>query len=321
MSDDAQLKSALERTNEAGDLDFKSSFDVGSNGDWLALIKDIAAFSNSGGGLIFVGVADNGAPTGIDLSPVIGIDPADLTNKIHKYTGTHFHAFEIVECQKADHNIVAIRIGPTRTPLVFTRVGTYEPIPSQQKTVFSVGTVYFRHGAKSEPATSEDLRGFIDRELEIIKKSWLDGIAKVVEAPDGSRIAILPPEARSAGPSGALPLRLTDDPLAPAYYAIPIDSTHPFRQKEIVREVNAKLGSRRVITTHDILCIRRVFEVQKDIALCYTQNYATPRYSQAFVDWIVKKFEQDPGFFESTKRQFDQLKHNNSRVSKSPTAD
>jgi len=93
----------------------------------------------------------------------------------------------------------------------------------------------------------------------------LDGIAKVVEAPVGLRFAILPPETQPDGPSGALPLRLTDDPTAPAYYAIPIDTTRPFRQKEVVREVNAKLAGRKTINAHDILCVRRVYSVQKDI--------------------------------------------------------
>lgn len=179
----------------------------------------------------------------------------------------------------------------------------------KQKTVFSVGTVYFRHGAKSEPGTSDDLRAFLERELELIKRSWLTGIAKVVEAPAGSRFAILPPEAQAQEPSGALPLRLTDDPNAPAYYAVPIDTTHPFRQKEVMSEVNKRFAGRKAINTHDILCIRRVFNVQKDIKFCYTQNYATPRYSQAFVDWVVRQYDEDDGFFEKTKVRFDKLKY------------
>ena len=312
MDDEHKLKNALEQRTEAADLDFKVGFDADSSADWLALIKDVAAFANFGGGIILIGVSDDGIPTGADMSTFLAIDPADLTNKVHKYTGTHFHDFEILACQKAGLEIAALRIGSCRTPLVCTRVGTYEVAPGQQKTAFSVGTVYFRHGAKSEPATSDDLRGFIDRELEVIRKSWLDGIAKVVDAPPGSRIAILPPEAHPTGPSGAVPLRLTDDPSAPAYYAVPLDTTHPFRQKEVVREVNARLSGRRSITSHDILCIRRVYEVQKDIRLCYTQNYATPRYSHAFVDWIVDRFDQDSSFFEATKTRFDQLKPKNS---------
>jgi hypothetical protein len=303
-----ELAALLARTGETADLDFKSQFDIEDSADWLEIIKDIAALANSGGGTILIGVNDDGTPSGTDVAGALAIDPADLTNRIHKYTGTHFHGFEFTECDKEGHEVCAIIVKGCRIPLVFTRVGTYEVAMGKQKTVFSVGTVYFRHGAKSEPGTSDDLRAFLDREVELIKRSWLDGIAKVVEAPAGSRFAILPPEAQAAGPSGALPLRLTDDPNAPAYYAVPIDTTHPFRQKEVVVEVNRKLVGRKAINAHDILCIRRVFNVQKEIKFCYTQNYATPRYSQAFVDWVIQRYEEDNAFFEKTKAQFDHLK-------------
>lgn len=308
MADDSKLKDALERSAEAADVDFKSAFDVTRPGEWLEIIKDVVAFANSGGGTILIGVTDDGLPSGEDVNAVLAIDPADMTNRLHKYTGTHYHGFEVTKCQKAGVEICAICIGPVRIPMVFTNVGTFETTPGKQKNTFSLGTVYFRHGAKSEPGTSEDLRTFVEREIETVRRSWLEGIAKVVEAPAGSRIAILPPETHPAGPSGAVPLRLTDDPTAPAYYAVPIDATHPFRQKEVVREANALLAGRRVINSHDILCIRRVYSIQKDIALCYTQNYASPRYSQAFVDWIVRKYEEDEEFFGKTKQQFDKLK-------------
>jgi Putative DNA-binding domain/EC042_2821-lke REase len=308
MPSEEELRTLLTRTAETAELDFKSKFEGADAGDWIEIIKDIVAFAKSGGGTILIGVSDDGAPSGADVAGALAIDPADLTNRIHKYTSTHFHGFEFIECEKGGHKICAIMIQSCRVPLVFTRVGTYEVAHGRQKTVFSVGTVYFRHGAKSEPGTSEDLRIFLERELALIKRSWLDGIAKVVEAPAGSRFAILPPETEPAGPSGALPLRLTDDPTAPAYYAVPIDTTHPFRQKEVVREVNTKLAGRKTINAHDTLCIRRVYSVEKDIKFCYTQNYATPRYSEAFVDWVVQKYEEDESFFNKTKQQFDQLK-------------
>jgi hypothetical protein len=308
MVDQAAIERALEQTSESAILDFKSGFDVDQAGDWLEIIKDIVAFANSGGGTILIGADDEGKPTGGDVSGALSIDPADLTNRIHKYTSIHFHAFETLECRKQDREVCAIAVGATRIPVVFTRVGTYEIGGGKQKTVFSAGTVYFRHGAKSEPGTSDDLRQFLEREIEATRRSWLDGIAKVVEAPTGARIAVIAPEAQAANPSGAVSLRLTNDPNAPAYYAVPIDSTHPFRQKEVVREVNKALAGRKVINPSHILWIRRVHGIQKDISLCFTQNFATPRYSQAFVDWIVRRFQEDSEFFEKTKAQFDRLR-------------
>jgi hypothetical protein len=48
------------------------------------------------------------------------------------------------------------------------------------------GAVYFRHGAKSEPATTEDLRNVIGRRVEDIRNSRLGGIMKLVTAQTSS---------------------------------------------------------------------------------------------------------------------------------------
>jgi hypothetical protein len=308
MHPDDSLLLALGRSSERDDVDFKSSFDPSSNRDWLELIKDIAAFANSGGGYILIGLHDDGSPAGSDVSGILSVDPADLENRLFKYFGQHFSGAEIIETQKQGSEICAVRISPARVPIVFARVGETELPDGKKKTTFALGTVYFRHGTKSEPGTTEDLRRFLERELEFTRKSWLNGIAKVVEAPAGSRFAVLPPEGSPTGPAGSLPMQLTNDPEAPAYYAVPLDQTHPHRQKEVVKGVNARLAGRKTINMHDIICIRRVYEVQKNISFCYTQNFASPRYSQQFVDWIVTQFEADTDFFEQTRQKYDEAK-------------
>lgn len=131
MADDTQLTIALERSAEAADLDFKSTFDANQAGDWLEIIKDIAALANSGGGTILVGLNDDGSPSGTDVSGALSIDPADLTNKVHKYTGIQFDGFEVAECHKREHLICAISVCGWRIPIVFTRVGTYEAAPGK----------------------------------------------------------------------------------------------------------------------------------------------------------------------------------------------
>lgn len=194
------LAAALARTTESADVDFKSSFDNSVSRDWLELIKDIVAFANSGGGYILVGLDDDGLPTEYDADALLSIDTADFGNKLHKYTGQHFAAVNLMECAKQGSKLCAIRVGAARIPIVFTRVGEIELTDGKKKTVFAIGTVYFRHGAKSEPGTSDDLRSFLERELEQTRRSWLDGIAKVVDAPTGSRFAVLPPEGTRTGP-------------------------------------------------------------------------------------------------------------------------
>lgn len=308
MPRDQALSDALARSGESQDVDFKSTFDPTALRDWLELIKDIAAFANSGGGHILVGLSDDGLPSGADVTALLGVDPADLGNRFHKYTGLHFGGVELIECEKSGHEICAVRVPGVHVPIAFTRVGETELADGKKKTAFALGTVYFRHGAKSEPGTSDDLRAFLEREVERIRRSWLDGIAKVIEAPTGSRIAVLPPEGAPTGPAGSLPMQLTNDPGAPAYYAVPLDKTHPYRQKEVVREVNAKLAGKRTINSHDIICIRRVFGIQNKINFCYTQNFASPRYTQQFVDWIVDQYSRNNAFFEEARIRFDVLK-------------
>src|SRR5712692_2586706 len=83
--------------SESATVDFKASFDPQSKGDWCELIKDMIAMTNSGGGNLIVGVADDGSFSGCDIKPLLDTDPADVTNHIHSYTDQHFAAFEIVE--------------------------------------------------------------------------------------------------------------------------------------------------------------------------------------------------------------------------------
>ena len=56
---------------ESGSVDFKASFDPKSTQDWCELIKDIIAMTNSGGGTIIIGVADDVAHgfVGADFEP------------------------------------------------------------------------------------------------------------------------------------------------------------------------------------------------------------------------------------------------------------
>lgn len=312
MSSAAQMTAIMEKAlganSESEDVDFKSAFNPSVPEDWLEIIKDIIAMANSGGGIILIGINNDGSPSGYDIDCVLSVDPANVTNKIYKYTDYQFHDFQIKEASKLENKICAFVIGGIDIPLIFTEVGTYQIEGGKQKTAFSKGTLYFRHGAKSEPGTSEDLRRFFERQLERIKKSWLDGIAKIVEAPAGSKVAVLPPDIKHSSLPQALPVRIVDDPSAPTYYALKVDDTHPHRQKEVVKLVNERLAGRKTTTSHNIVCIRRVFNIQTDIKYCYTMNYASARYSSAFVDWIVEQYEKNEQFFDEAKVKYDVMK-------------
>src|SRR5688572_12559908 len=95
-----RIQAALDATSEAADLDFKASFDPKKAGDWLALLKDIVAFANSGGGIILIGLDDDGKPSGANLDALLDTDPADFLNQINKYTGVQYAGVELAKCEK-----------------------------------------------------------------------------------------------------------------------------------------------------------------------------------------------------------------------------
>lgn len=59
--------------------------------------------------------------------------------------------------------------------------------------------------------------------------------------PAGGEIRIIPGELAKAVDSKALPVRLVDDPTDPPVRALDPDKTHPFRQTELLTEVNKRL--------------------------------------------------------------------------------
>lgn len=105
---DGLLALALATDQELEQVDFKESLDVHSKGEWCEIIKDIVAMANSGGGVLLVGVKDDGHHAGVDVTPVLDFDPAKITDKLFSYTGRHFGNFRITKAEKEGRPIAAI---------------------------------------------------------------------------------------------------------------------------------------------------------------------------------------------------------------------
>jgi len=297
------LTKALESNQESDRLDFKRSFDVSSAGEWCEIIKDIIAMANSGGGVIIIGLENDGRLSNIDVSSVLSLDPANVTNKVYKYTDIQFCDFEIIAIEKEGVKLAAIVIKGVPVPIIFTSPGTYAIDSKQQKTSFSKGTVYFRHGAKSDPGNMHDLRNFLERELTVIRESWLSGIRKVVEAPPGSHVAVLPAEFRDSESSDAIPIRLVDDPDAPAYRNIDPDVSYPNRQMDVIKRVNEYLGEKK-INSFDFRCVKEICEIVTNPKFYYKMRFTSPRYSNSFVEWLIEQHKKDVEFFEKVKGEY-----------------
>ncbi len=285
--------------NETAEIDFKATFNPAASEDWCELIKDIVAMANSGGGVVF-GVKDDGTPAAVDLKPIQNLDPAIIVDKLKKYTDQHFAGFSVSSGSRRGEPVVALAISGSSIPIVFTSPGNYDIGGGRQKTAFSRGTVYFRHGAKSEPGNSDDLRVALERELNRVRSLWLDGIAKVVTAPVGATISVLSDEVRLTGSDEATAVRLVNDDTAPAFKAMRTELLYPYRQKELVTRVNELLAGPKIIG-HDVYCVRKVHGVDDQPNFFYKPQFSSPQYSDAFAQWMVEQYRADADFFQKAR--------------------
>ena len=294
------IHKAIQSKRESKRIEFKESFDVESNGDWCEIIKDVIAISNSGGGVIIIGLRNNGTISKWDPTALLEFDSAKITEKIAKYIGRQFDQFDITTFKRARQTLVAINIGESDMPLVFVNPGTYE-YNGKQKTAFGRGTLYFRHGAKSEPAKQEDIDLAFSRVIEHRRKTWFKGIRKVIGAKPGDTFQVVKPPA--TGSVQSIRGRITGDKNAIAIRPDEADSLWPNRQSDVTKKVNSILAGAQRINSYDLQVIKKQYNIDTKHPEFYYRPFikSSPQYSDAYIDWLVAEFKKDPSFFKKAR--------------------
>lgn len=261
---------------------------LSQSADYIELVRDIAAMANSGGGVIVL----DGLPA---------VDEELLHEQLARYAEPEFESFTVEPLTRDRRPSTAIIVEEVRNaPLVFTRSGRV----GGEHVAFVRGGLYFRHGSKSEPATGADVRDFIKRQLDATRSQWLANIRQVMLAPDGAEVAVVETAERDEEGRPTL-IRLTTDPHAPLYGQVDPDQSHPYRQKEVIREVNARLDG-QTVNAFDVLSVRRVYAITEETRpeFVHVPKFGSPQYSDAFVDWLVAENERDPDFFPRAKTKY-----------------
>ncbi|MCB9482297.1 MAG: putative DNA binding domain-containing protein [Desulfobacteraceae bacterium] len=115
---------------ESANLEFKSTvrFNLksGKNGREIehAWLKNVAAFLNSNGGSVLIGVADDGEVLGLEPDNFASQDKCILhvTNLIKQCIGTEFHSYLNINIHTVQgKEVVEIRVEPSRTPAYLTQ--------------------------------------------------------------------------------------------------------------------------------------------------------------------------------------------------------
>ena len=167
---------------------------------------------------------------------------------------------------------------------------------------------YFRHGARNLPATRDDLRKFMERRLALVRKQLIGDIKRVIAAPPGSEIVAIE---RSEDERGERVIRITTDEHAPLYRAIDFDVTHPYRQKELIAEVNSRLPGDKAINSYEFQAIKRTYDVDPDFV--HRPRYGTNQYSETFAEWLVERIGREPEFVSRARERYRALRVSESR--------
>jgi hypothetical protein len=300
------LRRAETATRESRHIDFKREFDLSSAEAWCEVIKDIVAFANSGGGVIIFGLANDGTDAKMDPAPLLAYDTADITNRIAKYTNYQLSDIEVVEIKRGNALHAAFIISAVDIPMIFTKPGTYDIGANKQKTAFSQGTIYFRHGSKSEPGNRDDLASWRDREVARVRKSWLGGIRQVVETSADDTVAVISSSPSLPQTGAVVQARLSSDPSAVPLVPGNTEEIWPHRQVDLIKEVNRRLAPSAKINPHDVQCIKRQFDIFKaHPEFAHKPHHlASPQYSEAFIAWIVQQYERDNSFFQRLRAEW-----------------
>src|SRR5262249_9657045 len=143
------------------------------------------------------------------------------------------------------------------------------------------------------------LRATLERELERVRGFWLDGIAKVVQAPPEAQVQIVTPTV-SLSKEASQVIRLTTNSEGPEFRVVDNDQLYPYRAKELRLRMSEVLGS-NVASPYDIQLVRKQFGIDEDPNFSYKGKFGTRQYSEAFVDWLAEHYQKDQQFFHKVR--------------------
>jgi hypothetical protein len=208
----------------------------------------------------------------------------------------------------APHTVALFLINPPDSPLVFEKPGTYAVDPKHQQTIFPQGTIYFRHGAKTEFGTTDDVRRFIEKRVREMHDQLVKGLRRVSEAPRGSQLQVVPRGTRAIGPEGAIPVRLTTNPSARGVLVTDRHEVFPYRQKDLLVKLRGAMSPGSAPNTYDLQAINKVHKIAEQEHLSWQPPFQSRLYSEAFVEWIVDKVSNQRDFLQDTR---DRLRQEN----------
>lgn len=178
-------------SGEGKHSDFKLIFHASEPRAKLKLVKHLVAMANAGGGEIIFGRDETQSP-GVDEPTMKALDSAVLANLIESYIKPASidlqHEVTALESGKYD---CRVRVRPCEHPIVMSRSGNFADEDGKQRSEFEPGDIWTRHSSKTEKASYEDVRRWIEAAKQAERERLLSRITTLVNLPEDAQIQVV----------------------------------------------------------------------------------------------------------------------------------
>ena len=138
--------------------DYKAQFLVDSKAAFAEFAKDLLAFSNYGGGLILLGVEDDGNLVGVQSE----VDQARIGELLERRLGLQVKVGILYFTEDVDG--LPLRLGLIHIPASEDVIPAPNDLHDEQgRQVIQEGTIFFRRTTRSVRASTADIRTILDR--------------------------------------------------------------------------------------------------------------------------------------------------------------
>lgn len=193
IPDDAALKRLLNAYARPGSqlentlVELKERFSDDTEA-WLNLERQLAAFGNSGGGIIIFGLANDHRRVGLPTSLAKPFDAINITQKLQRHAPQALIPTAYVEVYQYNKRYGFLLIGSAECITVFDKIGNMQLASGKQKNVFVPGVVYVRTEGASREARQSDIDRLVNQRLNVGLSAFLARIEQVAELPPTSEL-------------------------------------------------------------------------------------------------------------------------------------
>lgn len=209
---DAACIGLLHYCEEDDLVDFKEGFDPKSDKSWIDMAIDCAAFANTNGGYVILGIRDKTWDlVGLDDEAAGALaDTKKVLEKVNRNLVPPLTRLRTRHVRHDNRTFIALCV-PCSTDCthIFESNLDWSPSPGKTLTRVSKGAIYVRRSASNQVLTSSDFENLLQRRLQRFRSKVLEGVARVVNAPAGHDVVTII-QARDA--AGAQSITIGDAP-------------------------------------------------------------------------------------------------------------